>query len=282
MRRRQFLAGTALLAVPLAGCAHPRVVLDMDEASAADIVDEVSATLRPGSDAHDGMLAARDNGSVTRTGRYAVSDGDTVVLDGRVYEVSATPVGSETVTTYDLRIDFDPEDTTPDRGAIEYADLPKPDRERLDSFVSGDHPTGEGYDVGIAYGTVDDVDGESVFVPDQQYDILVHGDERYRVSVAANTETRTRYRYEVEEIAASVDEYADRVRERYAFALTGLSEDERAVVEEAIGGGYFEDGDAFQSVADRFRAHDGIHVSESFGTWLAEYEGAEYLTYIEW
>ena len=45
MRRRQFLAsGTALLSVAIAGCAHPPVVLDLNEASADDITDAVSTT----------------------------------------------------------------------------------------------------------------------------------------------------------------------------------------------------------------------------------------------
>lgn len=282
MRRRQFLGGTALLAVPLAGCAHPSVVLDMDEASTDDIVDEVTENLRPGSDPYEVAVAARKNGSVTRTDVSGLSDGDTVQLDGSIYAVSTTRVGSETVTTYDVRVDFDPENAIPDVGRIEYADLPKADRDRLDSFVSGDPPTGDGYDVGISYGTADALDGESAFVPDQEYDVVVHDGERYRVDVESDTRTRGRYRYAVERVAADGAAYADRVRERYAFALSGLSDAERAVVEEAVDGGYFENGDGFRSVAERFRAHDGLHVSDSFGTWLVEYEGTEYLAYVEW
>jgi len=90
------------------------------------------------------------------------------------------------------------------------------------------------------------------------------------------------YRYEATEVAPDVETFADHVRERYLFVLAGLSDAEREVVEESIDGAYFEDDDAFRSVIDRIRAHDGIRVDDFYGTWLLEYEGAEYLAYVEW
>jgi hypothetical protein len=84
------------------------------------------------------------------------------------------------------------------------------------------------------------------------------------------------------ELAPDVETFADRVRERYLFALTGLSDAEREVVEEAIEGGYYEDDDAFQSVVDRIRDHDALEEEDFYGTWLLSYEGAEYVTYVEW
>jgi hypothetical protein len=72
------------------------------------------------------------------------------------------------------------------------------------------------------------------------------------------------------------------VRDRYQFALTGLSAEERQVVEEAVDGGYFEETDAFRSVVDRIREHEGIREEDFYGTWLIEYEGVDYITYAEW
>lgn len=70
MRRRQFLAGgTALLTAPIAGCGHPSVVLDLDEATAADIADDVSTTPDPGSEEYEVVTSAAENGSATRTRR---------------------------------------------------------------------------------------------------------------------------------------------------------------------------------------------------------------------
>ncbi|MFC7115204.1 hypothetical protein ACFQH2_09925 [Natronoarchaeum sp. GCM10025703] len=285
MRRRQFLAsGTALLSVALAGCAHPSVVLDMDEATPDDIASEVSMTAEPGSEEYTVVSSALENGSATRSGRYELFDReDTVRYEDTFYEVSESPIDSGEVTVYEVQIDFDPADSTPERGEIEYDDLPEADRQRLDPIVSRESaPNTDGYDLGVGYGTAEEVEGESVFVPEQQYDILVYDENRYRVAVDSRTATQDEYRYEVNEVASGVEPFADQVREQYLFTLSGLSEDERAVVEEAIDEGYFSDDEDFQSVSERIREHEGIREDGFYGTWLLEYEGTEYLTYMEW
>nr|WP_267663803.1 hypothetical protein [Halorubrum yunnanense] len=91
-----------------------------------------------------------------------------------------------------------------------------------------------------------------------------------------------RVRREERRDGVDVEAFADRVRDRYLFALSGLSEAERAVVEEAVDGGYFEDDEAFRSVVDRIREHEGTDVTDSYGTWLLAYAGTEYLAYVEW
>ena len=285
MRRRQFLAsGTALLTVALAGCGHPPVVLDMDDATADDIANEVSMTVEPGDEEYSVVSSAHENGSATRSGRSELFDRtDTVRVDDTFYNVSETRVGSNEVTVYELRIDFDPADSTAERDEIRYDDLPEADRQRLERFFSEDgQPTGDGGDLGVEYGTAEAVGNGSVFVPEPEYDIIVHDGERSRVTVDSRTTTEAAYRYEVTEVASDVDTFADRVREQYLFTLEGLSDAEREVVEEAIDGGYFEDDDAFRSVVERIREHEAIEVAEFYGTWLLEYEGGTYLTYAEW
>jgi hypothetical protein len=285
MRRRQFLAsGTALLPVVVAGCGHPAVVLDLNDATADDIANEVSTTAEPGSAEYTVVSSALENGSAERSGRYELFDRvDTVRVGDAFYEVSETRLGSSDVTVYEVRIDFDPADSTPERGEIEYDDLPETDRQRLEPIVSEDVPSGgDGDDIGVGYGTASEVGNESAFVPDPQYDVLVHDGNRYRVTVDSRTASETRYRYEVTEVAPGVDQFADRIREQYLFTLEGLSDAEREVVAEAIDGAYFEDDDAFRSVVERIRAHEGISEDDFYGTWLLEYEGVEYLTYVEW
>jgi len=285
MRRRQFLAsGTALLSVAVAGCGHPSVVLDMDDATAADIADEVSMSPGPESAEYTVSSEAIENGFATRRGRYELFDQtDTVRIDDAFYEVSETALESSDVTVYEVRIDFDPANSTAEIGEIAYEELPTADRQRLDSIISDDNPpTGDGYDVGVGYGTAEEVGDGSVFVPERQYDIIVHDGDRYRVTVSTRTTTETEYRYEATEVASDVDSFADQIRDQYLFTLSGLSEAEREVVEEAIDGGYFEDNEAFESVTDRIREHEGIEVTDSYGTWLLEYEQVEYLTYVEW
>lgn len=284
MRRRSVLAtGTTLLANALAGCGHPAVVLDLEPATAEDIADRASAAPDPDSDAHAVVAAASENGSATRRGRRALfGSGDIVRVDGVVYEVSETSIESDEVTVYDAKVDVDPANTTADRGEIRYDDLPAVDRERLSVITESSPPEGEGYDIGVGYGTADEVGNESVFVPEPEYDILVYEGRRYRITIDSETESATTYRYEVTDVAPDVETFADQLRDRYLFELANLSEAERAVVEEATDGAYFEDDEAFRSVVRRLREHDGFEVHSHDGTWLVEYEGTEYTAYAEW
>jgi hypothetical protein len=283
MRRRQFLAGgTALLSVAVAGCGHPNVVLDLDEASDEDIADERSTRVEPGSEEYRVLTTARDNGSATRTGSTELFDStDTARVNGAYYEVSETRQESTVETAYDVDVDVDPGNTTAEFGEIAYEDLPEFDREKL-AVIPNASTDDRQYNVNVEYGTAEDVGNRSVLVPDPQYDIVTHEGDRYRVAVESRTESEGEYRYEVTEIAPDVESFADRVREEYLFALTGLSEAERQVVEEAIDGAYFEDDDAFRSVVEKIRAHEGLNVEDSYGRWLLSYEDVEYLTYVEW
>lgn len=285
MQRRQFLASaTALVSVPLAGCGHPSVILEMDGATAEDIAEEVSMTPDSGSEEYTLISTAIENGSATREGQYELFDRiDIVRINGSFYEVSETRLRSSEVTVYEVLIDFNPDDSTSRVGEIEYGNLPEVDRQRLDPVISDDDPpTQDRYDVGVDYGSAEEVGNESVFVPERQYDIVIYNGNRYRVAVNSRTAPEATYRYEVTEVASGVESFADQVREEYLFTLTDLSEAEREVVEEAIDGGYYEESDAFRSVIDRIREHDGITVEDFYGTWLIEYERVEYLTYAEW
>ena len=84
------------------------------------------------------------------------------------------------------------------------------------------------------------------------------------------------------EVAPDVETFADQVREQYLFALTGLSDAEREVVKEAIDEAYYEDDDAFRSVVEKIRDHDGLYVESHDGKWLLNYEDVEYLTDVRW
>jgi hypothetical protein len=224
MRRRQGLAsGAALLSVPLAGCGHPPVVLDMNDPTPERVATELSIDVDVDSDVYPVVSEALGggNGSATRTGRYELFDRrDTVRYNGSVYEVSETRLESSEVTVYEVLVDVNPEDTTPEVGAIDYGELPETDRERLAPVVTGEGPPErERYDVGISYGTAEEVGNGSVFVPERSYDIVVHEGSRYRVAV--DSRTAPDYRYDLTEVATSLEAFLDRVRERYRFDLAG-------------------------------------------------------------
>ncbi|MDZ7731461.1 MAG: hypothetical protein U5K37_11930 [Natrialbaceae archaeon] len=73
MRRRTFLAGaSAMLAVGLAGCGHPDVVLDFEPATDEAIADRVSQRVQSGDPEHRVVTAAIENGTAQRQGRYAL------------------------------------------------------------------------------------------------------------------------------------------------------------------------------------------------------------------
>lgn len=285
MQRRQFLAtGATLFSVAVAGCAHPPVVLDMDEASAEDIARDASLSPDPDSEEYALVTAAIENGSATRTGSFELFDRtDTVEVNDTFYEVSETKLDSSEEVRYEVYLDVEPADTTPERGEIAFADLPAVDRERLEPVLA-EHPTpgGSGYEIIVDYGPAEAVGDESVFVPERQYDILVHEGTRYGVAVDSRTASEATYQYAVTTVADDTEAFADRIRDRYLFALSGLSEAEREVVTDAIDGGYYEDDEAFRSVIDRLRDHDGLETEGSYGRWLLEYEGVAYLTYAEW
>ena len=285
MERRQFLAsGTALLAVGLAGCGDSNTVLDLKAASDEDIADRASTTADPGSEEYRVLASARDDGSDTQSGREELFDRtDTVRVDEAFYEVSETRLESSEATVYDVDVAFNPDDTKAEVGEVAYEDLPEYDREQLSFIADGQEPADEeGYNVNVDYGTAEEVGDRSALVPEQEYDIITHEGDRYRVEVESQTVPENEYRYEVTEVAPDVEAFADQVREQYLFALTGLSEAEREVVEEAVDGAYYEDDDAFRSVTDRIRDHEGLNVDDFYGTWLLSYEDEEYLTYVEW
>jgi hypothetical protein len=285
MQRRQFLAGgTALLSVAVAGCGHPNVVLDLEAASDEDIADERSTRVEPGSEEYRVVTSARKNGSVTRTGRRELFDRTSAVhVDDAFYEVSETRLESSEDTVYDVDVAFNPDDTKAEVGEVAYEDLPEYDREQLSFIADGQEPADEeGYNVNVDYGTAEAVGDRSALVPEQEYDIIIHEGDRYRVEVESQTVPENEYRYEVTEVAPDVEAFADQVREQYLFALTGLSEAEREVVEEAIDEAYYEDDDAFRSVVDRIRNREGLNVDDFYGTWLLSYENEEYVTYVEW
>ncbi|WP_336330971.1 hypothetical protein [Haloarcula sp. CGMCC 1.2071] len=285
MRRRQFLAsGIALPPVALAGCAHPAVSLDMRAASADDIASEVSMIAQPDSGAYGVMAAAVENGTATRQGYDPLLDGsDTVRFNNSFYRVSETMLGTSEVTVYEVSLDFNPTEAAPEFGEIQYENLPKSDREHFDYFFADENPPADGEDsIDIEYGPVSEVSDDSVFVPDPQYDVLIHDGNRYQIDVSSHSRSQTKYQYEVTKIAPDSDILADRIREQYLFTLTDLTDAERKVVEEAIDSAYYERDEAFQSVIDRIREHEGLNVGEGYGTWLIEYESAEYITHAEW
>lgn len=288
MRRRHYLASTAaLLAGPLAGCAHPEAVLTMDAVSDADLAGRASRDVDRHPEYRDLVRRAVEDGPANATGRSPPLETDEpIAFEDRYYELSVTETGEREGTQYDITIDYDPGTATPGGEVIDYADLPAVDRATMDALLPPpeNRPSDEGADFGVNRVYDDEEAAESVLVPEQEYDAVVYEGERYPVAAGdGRAVTIYEYRYEAAEIAGSAAEYGAAVREEYAFTLSGLSEAEREVVREAIDDGYYEGSadDAFVSVAERFRAHEGVETDEWGGEWVVRYEGTVYWANLE-
>lgn len=282
MRRRHYLASTAaLLAGPLAGCAHPNAVLEMSELSDAEIAERASRSVANFPPARHIVAEAVENGSTTVSGRSRPLETERpFVYEGRYYELSVTETGQRETTEFSIRIDYDTSGT-PEGTAVDYDDLPAVDRDALDALLpppAEDHDH-EGFDLGVGAAYSEAEQAESVLVPVQEYDAVGYEGERYSIDVGdGRPVTVTDYRYEAAEIASTAEAFGASVREEYVFTLSGLSEAEREIVEEATDDGYYEDGadDAFESLARRFHEHEGVETDDGGGDWLARYEGTDY------
>ncbi|MDZ7688178.1 MAG: hypothetical protein U5J64_05540 [Halobacteriales archaeon] len=118
-----------------------------------------------------------------------------------------------------------------------------------------------------------------MLVGDGAHTVVAEG-VRYTVEAERGETVPNRgYTYRFEEVADSRDEYVSWMRDEFTFTLEDLSDDERAVVEEAVDGGYYEGSvnDAFASLVERFREHRPIRSDEWGGEWLVEYDGTVYI-----
>lgn len=284
-RRRALAIGGLLVLVLLAGC-EAAGSLDMQRpADDAELAAQASrsATLTAEGPIHDRSLVQRaiENGSASAQGRSPpVEHGLPFEHRGRYYNVSWTVVDSEPGTAVDVAIDYN--GSAPDGATVAYEELPARDREALDRLLPPrtDRLT-EGNDFGV-HVTYNRTERNRSVLLAGEYDAVDYEGETYPVDVRRTREvTVETYRYTASVVANSSEEYASQLREEYLFTLSGLSDEERAVVEEAIDDGsyYAEDTDdeAFRSVLETFRRHEAVQENEYEGTWLVRYDGEVYV-----
>lgn len=283
MRRRTLLASAATaLALPLAGCSEPAggSLSMMAMESDAGIGRQWAGTTEDLSSDRRALVEAAVAGEAPRrTGRSPPYEASRPLEhDGAVYEISHDVVDTRSVTRYTIRVDYDPE-TTPS-AVVAYEDLPEADRTALEGQVppGEDPPTGEGFDLDSTYRYP--VDAESVLL-DEECDGVRYEGETYRLEIEPNREvTVETYEYRAERVADSAAALGRQLRERYLFTLSGLSEEEQRIVDEATRIYRPDDGvpEAFRSLADRFRAHDPVETGDGRGTYLVRYDGTVYWT----
>ncbi|WP_436924021.1 hypothetical protein [Halosimplex amylolyticum] len=206
--------------------------------------------------------------------------------DGRFYALDYAENG--TAPGYDVEIRIDYNASSVDGTVVDYEDLPAVDRGALEFALSQDRSDAilePGYDIGVSSIYTEDDGESSVLAPTQEYDAVRYEGEVYPIDARAEQETLTVYRYEASEVAGSREAYAESLRDRYEFELSGLSGGEREIVNKSIDDSYWvedSDNEAFDSLVDRFRAHEPVEETEYDGSYVVRYDGRLYWAEVDY
>lgn len=319
MRRRSPLClATAVGAAGIAGCSAltgnevggtgdgPVATLRMDPVTPAEITERVYGKMATDITERAAIVEeAVANGTATvEEQRPPLRDGERVVYEGTLYEMTMTVETREPATLYPIALEnLSHENLTPapDAERVRFEDLPEIDRE---VFRANNLAEGELLGIGTSLVYTDAEAERSALVPPAGYTIIewesgargqfsLHGD-------AHDTHLST-YRYTVDIVAESAAAYGRDLRERYALDLSDVPSAEADILRAAATGGdeYRVTPDstptnAFQSLVDRFRGEQDItHVDEEgeedeggrgrnpdrySGTYLVRFEGQVYWT----
>lgn len=283
MERRCLLAfGGVLVLVLLAGCSAAGS-LDMEPTTDDHVAEEASRSLPETDDepVERGAVlrAAIENGSTTvRSQEPVVEPGLPFRAEGRYYNVTSSVVDRQPGTAYRLGIDYN--GTAQDNATVAYENLTARDRAVVDQVLP---PIPVTADPGPDYyfdGTYTDRERNRSVLLAADTDAVRYAGETYPIAVTETDPTTVLTRqYTANVVANSTEAYAKQLRSEYVFTLSGLSENERAVVEEAINTSYYAESDSddtFANVLDRFSRHEAVHRNEYRGLWLVRYDGEVY------
>lgn len=232
----------------------------------------------------DFAVSVIEEGPQTREGSTPPLDRELPIeYGGRYYRFEYEIMTTHEETIFVIEIDYDAEEPI-DGPTIAYEELPAVDREAVDDFfpLPDEPPSGEGYDLGLGHRYGPEDEGTSVLAPEPEYGAISYDGTDYPIRVERGQPVDVNsYEYRATEVAADAGALAEQVRDQYRFELTGLSSDEREIIESAIDEGYYVDGNeepsaAFESLLDRFGAEDAIRRDEYGGDWLVRYDGGDY------
>jgi len=284
---RRLLSTVALLAVlaMLGGCAHPSGMLSMQPVDDVDLAEEASQSLpedddpRPGFDSGVARRAIENGSATTVAPRPPVEPGLPFRHDGRFYNVTHTVTG--TTPGYSTGVEIDYNASSVEGSVVAYEDLPAVDRDRIEFLVTNPRERHEpGYDFGVGVVYTESEAESSVLVTEQEYDAISYEGETYPIRVEDPERVELdNYRYEATVVAESAEAYGSFLREEYAFTLSGLSDAEQSVVDEAANGTYYAgsaDEQGFASLVERFRSRQAVTSDEFGGSWVVRYDGQLY------
>lgn len=227
--------------------------------------------------------AIRQDAATAYYGPRPLKNASYVVMDGAYYRVLLRGSYTEELPALVVTVDWESDQRAPDDATgISFSDLPAVDRMAIRSAVYGGiyrtqtHPETVlvHAESPVLYpdGTQESVlaTRESCWVTwdDRAYHIVVHREETVETSV---------YEYTASSVATNAERFRELIVDRYLVHLDGLTPEERAILEEAIDGRYYERTDsrdpAFSRLWDRLGKNT---VPESGGRYFIEYEGRRY------
>jgi hypothetical protein len=188
-------------------------------------------------------------------------------------------------TRYSVKVDI-VDGTVDESETIRFSDLPKVDRK---TFAERGFADGETVGIGTTFLYTNAERNRSALVPESDYSVITwkDGSRAEWIVDEANPTTVNTYRYTAERVAPAA-EYGRRIRGRFAFELSELTDAQREIVTTAIEEShYLVDSDqtpspALISLARRFRKHEyPTALSEDGegdrnGVYLVRFDGTLY------
>jgi predicted small lipoprotein YifL len=282
-RTRLVVAFAALAAlVALSGCSAAGSLsldpVDGDTQIADEATRDLSQVAPPdaeGNETRDALARLTTETSVVidnRT-RPPADPERPLLIDGAVYDLNWTVVAERQVPSATVEVDYNATDTGAE--TVRFADLPPEDRRALDGLLRETDRRVEGPEVGGS--ALYERPAESVLLGTET--LVVRGGQEYLVTAERQgTRTVSDYRYTATRLGGAA-EYGERLRSEYTFALGTVSDGERSILREAVGGNYYAESDsdeAFARLLDRFRAHEAVVERDVSGAWLVRWDGRIY------
>jgi hypothetical protein len=276
MQRSHLAVFGLLVLAALAGCSAEGS-LSMDRASDQVLAETAS---RPVEDNAVIRRAIANDSAKTTARSPPVNRGLPFTHQESYYKIDWTATGSQVATSVSLGIDYN--GSAPSASTVNYDDLSPRDRKFLEGVLppKTERRT-EGYELGTGGVYIEAERNRSVLLSEEVKAVHFE-DETYPVVIETEPTTLRTYRYTVTTVANSTEAYVEKLRERHLFTLSGLSEAERSVVDEAITeeGSYYaesDDDDAFRGVLEAFDGQPAIEGDEYRGVWLVRYDGEVYV-----
>lgn len=184
-------------------------------------------------------------------------------------------------------ITFKPVSSPDPNDVINFSALPAVDRQKLTNAGFGEAPS-QNMNIETTVGYTKNETAKSALIPSPTKPVIEwNGQNSTRISVSCRNNTVSTYQYTATNLGSAV-QYGTRIRSKYGFTLSGLSNAASDIVSTAIktNKGYHvkriqKIPKAFSSLTQRFRTHRPVAPlggSAPSGEYIVSYQGSTYWT----